>query len=703
MASISAYTARARMKLERSSRRMFSVAFKRKPLTSDQLRSLLVDKSRLMSEQDTVAALLDSPRVIVCDDIARILKESRSSYRQCIDRIITKADETLDSEFRILGFPPHRFSGNVEWEKDFISGISWKRDYYLSVPLIMWNNDSDIRVPWELSRGHYLVWLAEAFKFTDETRYLSKLEELMTDWIDENPYPYGINWTCAMEAAIRMVNWVAAIEIVREDIDAEFAWIVYKQIYQHALYIADNLEAIGAGLNTNHYLVDLLGLLVAGLVFRNTDQGRKWRRFAVDELEREIMRQTLEDGFCYESSVNYQVLTTEIYLLAYVIESRVEGFSREYRDRLGDMILLMINLLKPNQTLPNFGDGDSGRILVLNGIDRPDPVRLVNSGAVLLGRPDLYNGTCTPPFDSLWLGGGAVSETAASISLSQELEPESRLYPQAGLAVMRKNDNYLFFGANPVGSGGIGGHKHNDMLTIEISCGQTDFIIDSGTYRYTSNQSDRNRFRSTEYHSVPGIRGYEQNRFMPRLLFAVRADADVNVMRWESDIEHDLIEAEHSAYTRLNDPILICRSVFYDKDVCIWLFRDSYQGSGEYEFINNLILGDVDVEMRDSSRIVLKSKLEDRSLEIFTLSEGWQAELLDHEVSPLYGTKRAASRLEFKQRTQASVNMIWAAILQSGNDATEARRRRVRTIANRLGWMATAGRSRKLKLRKTHV
>ena len=107
----------------------------------------------------------------------------------------------------------------------------------------MWNNNSDLKLPWELSRGHYLVWLAEAWQFTGNRNYLLKLVSLIEDWIESNPYPYGINWTCSMEVAVRMINWIAAFEIFAdsETVTIEFAKKFYGMVYQHAVYIDENL------------------------------------------------------------------------------------------------------------------------------------------------------------------------------------------------------------------------------------------------------------------------------------------------------------------------------------------------------------------------------------------------------------------------------------------------------------------------------
>lgn len=693
MSHIKSFAVRAGNKARRTVRRMASIACKKRPLSAEQFESIVTRGSKFKDAASYISALMRNNRVIGVVDRDTLLSTAKSHYPETVDRIVARADETMSQTFRILGFPPHRFPNRIEWQKDFIADIAWDKDYYLSVPLVMWNNNSDLKLPWELSRGHYLVWLAEAWQFTGNTSYILKLISLIEDWIESNPYPYGINWTCSMEAAVRLINWIAAFEIFAgsETVTIEFAEKFYRMVYQHAVYIEENLEVIGDGMNTNHYLTDLLGLLIAGSLFCELPEGRNWRDLAKTELENEMIAQTLSDGFCYESSMNYQTLTSEIYLLAYIIESRREGFSQEYRDRLEAMLRLSQAFLKPDGTLPNFGDGDSGRILIFDGVDKPDPEKLLDIGALALKLPDLRTSPDRPPFDSLQLLGPDVLQTSEYLRCGIEQPKVSQLCRESGLATLRKDDLYLFFGANPIGSGGVGGHKHNDMLTIEISCGETNFIVDSGTYTYTSNSTIRNRFRSTGFHSVPAVKNIEQNRFIPRILFAIRPDADVTVKRWESNDRYDIVEAEHSAYTRLPEPLLILRSIYFDKTNDFWVFKDSFYGHGSFDFQSNLILGDVTAEILGNDRIKLNSKSDDTVLEIISFSPGWSGEIIPHEISPHYGMKKEGAKITLSHNGMAPTDMIWSAIpSRVGQDLTDKIVAANRVI-HELGWSEAKG------------
>ena len=68
------------------------------------------------------------------------------------------------------------------------------------------DDDSDAKVPWELSRGHQMLTLARAACLFEDHRYADELERQLDSWLQDNPPGVGINWVNAMEVALRAVN-----------------------------------------------------------------------------------------------------------------------------------------------------------------------------------------------------------------------------------------------------------------------------------------------------------------------------------------------------------------------------------------------------------------------------------------------------------------------------------------------------------------
>lgn len=89
-----------------------------------------------------------------------------------------------------------------------------------------------------------------------------------------------------------------------------------------------------------------------------------------------------------------------------------------------------------------------------------------------------------------------------------------KYYPNFGLIVYKSNELYLAI--RVVGKNNykrLDGHKHNDILSIELNVNNKDVILDPGTYLYTSNPIERNRFRSTKNHNTISVDNIEQRDF----------------------------------------------------------------------------------------------------------------------------------------------------------------------------------------------
>jgi uncharacterized heparinase superfamily protein len=130
---------------------------------------------------------------------------------------------------------------------------------------------------------------------------------------------------------------------------------------------------------------------------------------------------------------------------------------------------------------------------------------------------------------------------------------------------MRDQDDYILFNCSPVGTRGIGNHKHNDLLSLEVHLGGEDILVDPGSYLYTPDPESRNAFRSTNAHCTVMVDGVEQNRFVRGGLFALHADTRPRVLAWDAGPTRTRIVAEHDGYGRLGDPVLHRRTVTFER------------------------------------------------------------------------------------------------------------------------------------------
>ena len=133
--------------------------------------------------------------------------------------------------------------------------------------------------------------------------------------------------------------------------------------------------------------------------------------------------------------------------------------------------------------------------------------------------------------EAFWLLGPEAGESFDAME-HHPVSVGSKTFEDAGFYVMRSRQSYVLVCCNVVGTGGKGNHRHNDLVSCELSMRDTPLTVDPGTYVYTSEPDWRNYFRSTSCHNTIVIDGQEQNRLRQGQLFRLTPDANPIVHQW---------------------------------------------------------------------------------------------------------------------------------------------------------------------------
>ncbi len=295
-------------------------------------------------------------------------------------------------------------------------------------------------------------------------------------------------------------------------------------------------------------------------------------------LEREIVRQVEADGVDIEASVAYHRLVLEIFLVAArFLEAAGQPPSDAYRKRVGAMFDFVDAYVTPDGLSPVVGDADDGRALVLGETDIRDHRSLLSTGCAWLGQGRWKKRAGRFWEDSLWLLGPEARSRFDSLESGGD--EASRSFETSGFYLLRSPGQYAFVDAAPVGFRGHGGHGHNDCLSFEWHAGGRPLLTDSGTYVYTASPEWRNRFRSTEFHNTIRVDRQEINRLAsPLALFTLCDDARPAGVRFSAGSERDILEAGHTGYLRLSDPVAVSRRFDFDRVRPVLALRDSLDG-----------------------------------------------------------------------------------------------------------------------------
>jgi hypothetical protein len=190
-------------------------------------------------------------------------------YPEAYWTTIEQAEQYKLHCFDLLGSGPKDLGIKIDWHTDFKSGHKWPVEHYTRLTLESPNGGFDVRVPWELSRFHHVVRLAQAHLYTMDEGYAQEIVDQISDWIDANPYEFGINWANPMDSAIRVVNWMWGVYSIIESKTLTPAFLSkwLTSLKQHGDYLLRHLE--DGWPHNEHVIACLTGLVYLGILCLN--------------------------------------------------------------------------------------------------------------------------------------------------------------------------------------------------------------------------------------------------------------------------------------------------------------------------------------------------------------------------------------------------------------------------------------------------
>jgi hypothetical protein len=525
------------------------------------------------------------------DDLDGRARAVATTHPEHVGHVFSATERILAGRFDLLGSGDHvlsRSQGGLDWHLDWRSGKRWPADAYHTDLAIVRGDGSDVKLPWELSRCQHLLALGQAYLLAPHTmdpeaatrlrgRCALEARHQIDDWIDSNPRGVGINWTCAMEVAMRAFSWLATLALFRgaPELDDTFFGRIVAALWMHGRHVRQNLEISAEGLTSNHYLADVVGLHALAVGLPELEEAAEWGTFAREALECEIGRQVHPDGVDFERSLPYHRLVTEFFLhSALLLRAGGAAPSGPFVERLARMLEFSAAATRPDHSVAQWGDNDDGRLLPLDGYATQGPQdhrHLLALGGCLLERDDLVAAGGGATVEALWLCG-AVSPAPATPPAGAT----SHGFGDARYYVMRDGDLHCGIPCGPVGTLGVGNHSHNDLLSLCVWADGVEWVTDPGTGSYTGDPDLRNRLRSTAAHATIQLGRREQNRPGEGLdgLFRMHERAKPEVTDWQVRPTGARLTARHHGFDGPDDRWVHERSVEFDAAGRRWIVRD---------------------------------------------------------------------------------------------------------------------------------
>lgn len=455
---------------------------------------LLSGMSRWFTTPEKVAALKDHFRA---HDIE-------------LELILNRADKLVGGKMPIFSHEPVEFSGSDRWRRDHILGVSAPQGFFADIPYLDSTIVGDSKHLWEPNRFGWVYWLGPAFLLTGDQKYFQCFAELTSDWFARNPYPFGVNYSSALEVAFRSYAWVWALDFFR------------APLAQNPRLLSDLLRGIWIGCNhieknlsrhfapNTHLTGEAFALFACGAALPEFAESRRWREIGAEILAQESENQFYEDGTHSELSSCYHLYSTDFYLQAtliarqcgFSIDPRVEQCAEELARRL-------VELAPGDLVLPQFNDCDGGRLtwFAFHPLDAAPALFAASELWPDLALAVKYRAARGY---ALWMTGcelrspDSVTDSRVAPGYTYGLSGEEVIYGRCDSGIFTHSNDQGDFLLVRAGDFGYldAGHSHDAPTALTLYFNGQPVIVDSGTGAYTQSLEIRNAFRGARGKNV---------------------------------------------------------------------------------------------------------------------------------------------------------------------------------------------------------
>ena len=491
-------------------------------------------------------------------------------------RYLAAADRICEGALDIFALPGANLGQPPRWNRDPKSGIQAPLVYGKTLDYRDADVVGDIKYLWEPNRHLQLVTLAQAYAMSGAAKYFHELAEQLDSWFIACPSGLGPNWASALEAAIRLVNWSIAWQLIggagcrqfeaSRHAGLRLRWL--RSVHEHAEFVRGWFSLHSSA--NNHLIGEAAGLFVAGVTWPHWKRASLWADTGKRVLEREALAQNAPDGVNREQAVWYQHFVLD-FLVFCLLAGRANGrrFSAEYEARIESMLDYLASIMDAGGNVPQFGDADDGRMARLAQGEGLCPYKsLLATGAILFGRGDFKLKAGALDDKTRALVGAGADEQYAALDARKTRLPLRQTFPQGGTYVLgcefdTPHEIRLVADAGALGYRSIAAHGHADALAFTLSAGGREFLVDPGTYAYHTQAAWRRYFRGTSAHNTVRIDGEDQSVQGGSFLWLAKANARCSL--WLSSADKDCFEGWHDGYRRLPDPVKHRRLIELDK------------------------------------------------------------------------------------------------------------------------------------------
>ncbi|MBS4200633.1 heparinase II/III family protein [Bacillus sp. FJAT-49732] len=490
---------------------------------------------------------------------------------------------TLDNAEKILR---NELFVHSAWPTVKIGKVTWKEDPYNDITWCFYLHSLDI-----------VGYLMLAYEINPNKEYLEKAKYFIGSWVKTNPTKKDQVSPFAWKdhsVANRVVNIIHFWQHYKDsDIyDESFANLIIRTLIKHGDYLEDDRHHTFIN---NHGIFQDRSLIELAVLFPDLPNSEKWYEKAINRFMVHVKKDVSPSGVHLEHSGAYHIVVMNLFRS---INDFLKFHNKE-TTKLSDLIIKMEDylayLVKPDGKIPITGDSGPDGITYLNE-------DIISNPKLLYTRTKGRSGI--QPYDDI-------------------------VYTDAGIAIFRSNwsfnDRQLYL--KFIAGFHSRTHKHADDLSVLLSIGKTDFLVDSGKYNYQEKNPYRRYFRSTMAHNTVTVnrKSYEIE------------DEQVGkskIISFSYNEEYSHVSGIHTLYPGVK----IKRTILYLKQSEAVLIFDEITSLKLRTYSQIFNIGkDVNTSKITKKNILLDSILDGKTIELIQLNHVTEFKQYKGNDEPIFG------------------------------------------------------------------
>ncbi len=287
------------------------------------------------------------------------------------NKIINQANNAINGKIYVFSKKTLDYGNPIKWNFNPITQKETNNNkMWFKIP--DFNNEiGDIKLIWEPSRFCHLYVFSRAYIISKDIKYYKAFSEQIKQWNINNKYPYGVNYKCGQESAIRMINVLMNYEVFKNYnlVNEEDRKNVKKIVEESYKKLLSNFFYAEKCVKNNHTISELTGLIIGAWCENNNKRIKKYYQKLVKQLEIQFK----EDGGYIQYSFNYQRLVFQLLEILFKIENKINvKIKSKTKQLVYKSVMQLYQLQSSNGKLPNYGSNDGALIIPVTCADYRD-------------------------------------------------------------------------------------------------------------------------------------------------------------------------------------------------------------------------------------------------------------------------------------------------------------------------------------------